>query len=549
MDLGQGLTQIPLKSPQFATLLRRWLDEARGGTAAKGAVDRAVQTLAARVQTLDAAPAEGEIFGMHEADNATRVERYVAGRALHSELRGWVTLNNGVWEPDQKRIVRFAEEALRKILEEADQCLDDDAAKAIRLWGLRSLSKTSIDHAISLASSRESLSVDDEALDRDPYLVGVAQGVLDLRTGSLVDDPARCLVTRRIPVSWDPMARAPRFRTFLSEVFSDDQDLIDFVQRWLGYCLTGSVQEQVLCVFHGPKAHNGKSTLLDLMLELFGDDYAHAANHDILSDERAKGTHNTDRNQMRGRRLSVLDEWPRGAGFDETAIKKVTGGKKQSGRGIQEDESNFRATAKVIIGSNYVIEISGENRGVWRRVKIIPFLRSFDPTTNPTLWANLVAELPGILAWVVEGTREWYRRSEADRAQGKGRSGLDVPPVVDEYTNRIRGDLDDVGRWAEERLIFDAACSATPTEIAASWAAWCDENKIPAKAASRISSRTVRAVVEQRWGNQRVGGDGRRLMGIGVLSAIQRPGSGDGRRRSQIETGSAADIDSLMRKS
>lgn len=486
---GGGLPHpLPLKSARFSALLRRWLDEAGGGTASDSTIKRAVETLAARVEVdlLAGGVTEAPELWTSDADNATRLERHVAGKAIHSPA-GWLALSDGIWDRDPKAITRLAEEAMRKIPVEAEG-LSDEAADALRRWGLRSLSESAIKSAISLASARESLSVDEEDLDKDDLLLGTLSGVLDLSTGSLVPDPARHRVTRRVPVRWEPAARAPRWERFLDEIFEGDAEIVSFVQRCVGYFLTGATREQKAIFLHGPRARNGKSTLVDVLVALLGDLYSHKANHTLLSSLRARGTHDTDRDQMRGRRLTIVDEWPRGAGFDEAKFKSATGGRVQSGRDIGKSESNFRSTTKILIASNFLVEAQGDDAAVWARILIVPFRVSFLGRENRGLYDALVGELPEILAWAVAGARSWLQR------------GLDAPAVILEYTEKCRSEMDDLGRWASERLIFEEGATATPTELAASWASWCEAAQVPAGAATRMTSRTAVGVVCARWG-------------------------------------------------
>lgn len=450
-------------------------------------------------------------LGLHGADNAVRLVEHLDGAARHAAGRGWLVCRDGVWCPDKedKEVRRYAEEALRKIPEEAHLVSDEKVQAAIYKHARVSLGRQGIREAIYLAESNREVCVEEEQLDVDPFLLGTTNGVLDLREGVLLDEPASALVTKRVPVEWDPAATAPLWERFLSEVFDGDQELIEFLRRWIGYCLTGETREHKLLVLHGQKSRNGKSTVLETMLALLGSDYGHGAKPKVISAERGHGEHDTDRNAMRGRRLTVIDEWPRGVGFSEDMIKRATGAKAQSGRGIGEDETNFVATTKITIGSNPLIEIIGEDDAVWNRVRYLPFEVSFLGREDKTLGAKLAKELPGILAWAVRGCLEWQRR------------GLDEPDRVKAHTAAAREDADDLARWAASALDFGAAYSASPTELAASWAVWAESQKLPPKLARRITVRTARSAVEVRWSlTSTRGAAGAKVLGVRV-----RPGS------------------------
>lgn len=450
-------------------------------------------------------------LGLHGADNAVRLVEHLDGAVRHAAGRGWLVCRDGVWCPDKqdKEVRRYAEEALRKIPEEASLVSDEKVQSAIYKHARVSLGRQGIREAIYLAESNREVCVEEEQLDKDPLLLGVLNGVLDLRDGTLLDEPASALVTKRVLVAWDPASTCPLWEKFLCEVFDGDQELIEFLRRWVGYCLTGETREHKLLVLHGEKSRNGKSTVLETLLRLFGPDYAHGAKPKVISAERGHGEHDTDRNAMRGRRLTVIDEWPRGVGFSEDMIKRATGAETQSGRGIGEDETNFVATTKITIGSNPPIEIIGEDDAVWNRVRYLPFEVSFLGREDKTLGAKLAKELPGILVWAVRGCLEWQQR------------GLDEPEAVKAHTAAAREDADDLARWAASALDFGASYSASPTELAASWAAWAEGQKLPPKLARRITARTARSAVEVRWTlTSTRGAAGAKVLGVRV-----RPGS------------------------
>lgn len=428
-------------------------------------------------------------LGLHGADNAVRLVEHLDGAARHAAGRGWIVCRDGVWCPDkeEKEVRRYAEEALRKIPEEALLVSDEKVQAAIYKHARVSLGRQGIREAIYLAESNREVCVEEEQLDADPLLIGVLNGVLDLRDGTLLEEPASALVTKRVPVAWDPASTCPMWDKFLGEVFDGDQELIEFLGRWVGYCLTGETREHKLLVLHGEKSRNGKSTVLETLLGLLGPDYAHGAKPKVISAERGHGEHDTDRNAMRGRRMTVIDEWPRGVGFSEDMIKRATGAATQSGRGICEEETNFRGTTKITIGSNPLIEIIGEDDATWNRVLYLPFEVSFLGREDKTLGAKLAKELPGILVWAVRGCLEWQRRE------------LDEPARVKAHTAEAREDADDLARWAAASLDFGPTYSASPTELAASWAAWAEGQKLPPKLARRITARTARSAAEVRW--------------------------------------------------
>lgn len=430
-------------------------------------------------------------LGMHDADNAVRVADHVGGRAIHAADLGWLVINDGVWERDKgdKVITRLSTEALRRIPEEAQLTSDPDLRKAICSWGMRSLSRKAINDARQLASASQELTVDEKDMDQDPNLLGTANGVLDLERGDLVQEVGGSYVTRRVPHKWDPLATCPVWEKFLLEVFAGDVELVEFLRRWMGYCLTGSTAEQKLVVLHGETSRNGKSTILEVMLALMGEQYAHKAGHAIWSTERAKGAHETDRNQMRGRRATIVDEWPRGVGFDQAEFKSVTGARTLQGRGMREDTSTYGNTTKGTIGSNPLIEMPGEDHALWARILFVPFNVSWLGREDRGLFAKLEAELTGILVWAAKGTRDWLAQ------------GLNPPACVTAHTAEAREEADDLARWAEAKLEFGTGSEyeATATELLESWSAWAATQKMKASEARRLTSKNIRKTCCAKW--------------------------------------------------
>ena len=457
--------------------------------------------------------------------NAERlVHRHGADLRYCTSTGRWLAWDGARWcAEDQLVVERRAAAAARAIRAvEAERIKDPDARKVVESWALKSESDKMISATVRRARALQEVAVRPDALDADPMLLGCANGVVDLSRGVLIRSARSLLITRTVSVAYDPKAQCPRWLRFLREVFDGDRAVIEFLRQYVGYCLTGSQAEQSILIMHGAAACNGKSTLLGVLLTLLGS-YAHSPEHTLISAERARGAHTTDRAAMRGRRLTVIDEWPEGVGIDGAALKALTGAKMVSAREMHQRaaDADFRPTSKIVIACNRIPQLFGDDSGVWRRVYLLPFAVSFKGREDLTLEDSLTEELPGILAWAVAGAKAW---SDA------GALKPCVPAAVRAATSAAREDADLVALWIEARLEAGTGYSISPTEAAASWVEWASSQRLPAKDAKRFSLKTIGAALEAKGyarGHTRTGTviEGLRLrapVGATIVSEAER---------------------------
>jgi putative DNA primase/helicase len=323
-------------------------------------------------------------------------------------------------------------------------------------WALESESARRINAMLDLARSEPGVAIKPGDLDRDPWLFNCKNGTLELRAGKLREHRREDYLTKLCPVAYHPDAPCPTWEHLLGSVFPDDEDepdheLIRFVQRSLGRCLTGDVSEQILWIFWGVGA-NGKSTLLNAIFDTIGSDYCLKAPSDLLMTSRGD-RHPTEIASLWGKRLVFASETHQGRRLNEALIKDLTGSEPLTARRMKEDFWTFDPTHKVILTTNHKPRIEGTDEGIWRRIRLVPFTTVFwdpnDPNKNPAqlpshlrqdkrLGEKLRAEREGILAWLVRGCMDWLR------------DGLTLPEKVKAATRDFRGEEDTLARWIEE---------------------------------------------------------------------------------------------------
>ncbi|MDA1016057.1 MAG: phage/plasmid primase, P4 family, partial [Planctomycetota bacterium] len=285
------------------------------------------------------------------------------------------------------------------------------------------------------------------------------------RTGnrSVARTSNRGLRDQASPTRFDPAAQCPRWEKFVGEVFADDAELVGFVQRLLGYCITGDVSEHILAVFHG-SGGNGKSVLLDTIQNALGSDFTMQASFNLLMAKRHE-EHSTGITDLFGRRLVVASETDDGKRLSEALVKSLTGGDKLRARRMKQDNIEVDPTHKLILVTNHLPEIRGTDDGIWRRIRLVPFLVHFEEDRQDKgLKSKLSAEHEGILAWLVRGCRDWCR-------EGLGRA-----EAVETATTGYRVTEDFIARFVKEccREAPEASCKFG--DLFSALQTWCSEN-------------------------------------------------------------------------
>lgn len=299
---------------------------------------------------------------------------------------------------------------------------------------------------LEACKQRPELSISSAELDRHPMLLTVNNGTIDLATGErLPHDPAHFL-TRLVFAEYDPEAQCPQFMAFLDRIFAGDQDVIAYMQRFAGYCLTGQTGEQVLAFFCGLGA-NGKSVLANVLRALCGD-YASTAGADLLMKRDHRGSTN-DLAALRGSRLVVVSEFDDGERLAEAQIKQITGGDAVTCRFLYGEYFSYTPQFKPLLIGNHRPKIRGTDHGIWRRLHLLNFNVTIPPDErDPHLQEKLLQELSGILAWAVQGCLDWQRQ------------GLNPPETVKAAVSEYQQTEDIFGQWLAECCCRDAGMTA-----------------------------------------------------------------------------------------
>jgi putative DNA primase/helicase len=391
------------------------------------------------------------------------VRTYGAELRFAHQLGAWLYWNGRYWQRDATaEIMRRAKLVASAIADEAKDVEDEDERTAILKWSVTSQAKAKLEAMISLAESEADVSITAEALDRQPWKLNALNGTIDLKTGELHPAKRSDLLTRAVPTVFDAHARCPQWEGFLRRIFDDQKSMIDFVQRIVGYTLTGSIKEHKLFFLYGTGA-NGKSTFIETIRAVLGE-YAQVADFTtFLHRDMDSGGPRNDLARMPGARMVTASEVESGRHLNEPLIKNLTGGDKATARFLHHEFFDFYPEFKLWLIGNHKPHVRGTDEGFWRRIVFITFGVTIPlEERDGDLKAKLVDELPGILRWAVDGCLAWQKQ------------GLDEPLEVTIATESYRTEMDSLQTFIAERCKIDKAVKVMAGDLYREYSEWCE---------------------------------------------------------------------------
>ncbi|MGP4102444.1 DNA primase family protein [Nonomuraea sp. KM90] len=392
---------------------------------------------------------------------------------------GWYRWAEYRWVLDESDAVLWAAGEMAERLAHFDP-RNRHAAADLRRHKKRALSTAGMHAMLLQAKAAPGMALSATVLDADPYVLCTPAGVVDLRTGLLSPpNPEKHLNSRSATLA--PVASPiPRWERFLADTFGQDAEgrqTVDFLHLLLGYSISGDVGAQVLPFLFGA-GKNGKSVLLEVMLQLLGD-YADAAPPGFLMAKSFDG-HPTDLAELHGRRIIVCSELKPGDRFDEARVKLLTGGDKIKARRMRQDFFSFDPTHHLWLLGNHRPEVSTGGFAFWRRLRLIPFERVVAEEHKIDNLARILVdeEGPGILAWLVDGARRYL----------SGEKDLSGPNRVRLATDAYEATEDVVGRFIADACVLDPSRRAEQTSLYNAYTRWCG-----AEGATPVSARSFAA--------------------------------------------------------
>jgi len=392
---------------------------------------------------------------------------YVSGKWYVFDGRRWL-------EDDTGEVYRLAKQTAINILIEAAHTENEDRRKALARWA--SVSEGDSRLRAMLHQAESEMPVKLEVFDADPMLFNCATGTIDLRTGMVRPHRREDMLTKLSPVAYDVEAQPARWLAFLDRIFEGDEQLIKFIQKSIGYSLTGDTSEQCLFICHGVGA-NGKSVLLKTIAALIAD-YGQQVRTETLM-VKSYQTVNNDIAALRGARFVSAIETDDGQKLAESTVKQLTGGDAVRARFLFQESFEFTPQFKIWLAANHRPEVKGSDHAIWRRIRLVPFNVIIPKAEqNPHFFeSELQDELPGILAWAVEGCLLWQHE------------GLGEPEAVTKATAEYREEMDILADFLSERCVIGEHYQATTTELYNAYETWCIANGEKAKSAKWLNGQ------------------------------------------------------------
>ncbi|HZQ05396.1 MAG TPA: phage/plasmid primase, P4 family, partial [Anaerolineae bacterium] len=427
-----------------------------------------------------------QAFERNETGDAELLAQLYTDRIAfdHSE-REWYQFAIHAWQRDQCDQVRHiisshiaAQYAYaRAELIKQGKAPDDEIVKGLhkRESALRFRGRK--DNILREAQGQPALALTGDEWDTDPMLLAVSNGVLNLRADAFefrAGQP-RDYVRAVVATEWRGLdAPAPRWEQFLREIFADDEELIAFMQRWFGYCITGKTNEDAYVVLFGENGRNGKRILTETIARVIGS-YAHIGDEDLLihTRERSAGSPKQFLVDLFGKRLVLLSETEEGARFNLARVKNLVGSDIIAARGVfARRGQQLQPTWKITLSTNRMPHADPDDESFYSRLAIVKFTQRFvvnpvaphEHPRDPNLIETLKSESSGILAWLVRGALEWQQK------------GLAMPESVRAATNEYREGEDTLTQYIHERLFVGENASVKGKPLYQDYCEWCEDN-------------------------------------------------------------------------
>ena len=414
-----------------------------------------------------AEPLEPKLYTFDDMGNAERFldlfgedfrYNYTDGKFVFWDGCRWATDLDGV----AKRAADKAIDEMRQESEWYESSGDSDTAKAFAKHIKASRSNKSKENM--LKEIQHHIPIMPFQLDKHKMAFNVPNGTLSLKSGELVPAKREHFITKLSPVEYTDKSDCPMWRRFLDDIFGGDRELIRYIQKAVGYSMTGDTSEQCVFFLYGT-GRNGKSTFLDVLREIFGDYVSNIQPETIMVKNCMGNGINSDIARLKGARMVTTVEPNEGVRINEGLIKQLTGDDAVTARKLYGNEFEFKPEFKLWMATNHKPIIRGTDDGIWRRIHMIPFTVQIPvDKVDRQLKSKLEREYPAILRWAVEGCLLWQRE------------GLKQPRAVLDMTREYRREMDVISGFLDDRCEVGEGFSAKSSELYAAYSAWCESN-------------------------------------------------------------------------
>ena len=412
-------------------------------------------------------PITGEVsskkeYDLNDTGNANRfIDRFGTNIRYNFDNKVWIVFDGKTWVEDTKQIVKkqadiMINEMKVEAIQEPDKDIRKDKLNNVKHLASNSGKEAMLKEAMHIGAT-PSTNAD---YNTDNYLINCFNGIVDLKTGTLIPHDKKYMISKNTHMECDLVNEPKRWKQFLLEIFNGSQEMVDFIQVALGYTLTGDTKEQCFFQCYGEGA-NGKSVFFDIVYTIFGDYGLNSQIESFLAKANAQNGASSEIARMNGARFIRTNEPNDNSRLNEGLVKQLVGGDITTARFLYGKEFEFKPVFKLWIATNYKLVVRGTDKGIWRRMMVIPFKVTFEgDKRDKNLTEKLLAEAPQILGWIVKGCLKWQKE------------GLSPAPEIEKETSSYKQEMDIVLKFINDCVISNPNKREKASDVFKEYKTW-----------------------------------------------------------------------------
>lgn len=403
-----------------------------------------------------------EQYDLNDTGNALRfVGKYGGFIKYNTDNNKWMLWNGKWWEQDGlNKIKVYADIVVNEMKLDAQHIEDEKIRKETLMNVKRAFQSNGKRDMLQEAQHLEGVPVMNGDFDKQDFLINTDSGVIDLKTGKVVEHNKELLMSKIVPYEIDMNNDPKMWLKFLEEIFLGDKELIHYIQKAIGYTLTGSIREQCLFLCYG-EGSNGKSVFLDVISRMMGDYSMNAQVETLLERKFGNSNYTSDLARLKGARFTTTGENNEGSKINEGLVKQLTGGEKITARFLYGKEFEFYPNFKIWLATNHKPIIRGSDNGIWRRIISIPFLYKVpEGQRDKDLVFKLEQEIPQILGWAIKGCLLWQKE------------GLKLPSVIEKSNKDYQNEMDIIATFIDENAELIEGETTSAKELYEEYEKW-----------------------------------------------------------------------------
>lgn len=434
-------------------------------------------------------------YDMTDTGNAHRLQDKFGDIIRYSYNRKkWYFWDGKIWKLDEEgQIKKFADIICEDIKREGYMEQDDKTQADLLKWASRTSSSYGKDSMIRECQHLEGIPVSQEDMDVYIDYLNCRNGIVNLRNGELIPHDSSFMMSKMCACDYDISGKKPKlWFKFLDEITNGNKELQDYIQRCVGYSITGSTAEQCAYFLYGI-GNNGKSTFLDTLSDMLGGYSSNAQPETIMMKKFSDGGAGPDIARLKASRFVTSEEPTEGVRLNEGLLKQLTGGSKVTCRFLYGDEFEYTPEFKIWIATNHKPIIRGTDLGIWRRIKLIPFeVNIAKEKVDKDLKRKLKSEFPQILRWAVEGSIKWREK------------GVKDPKCVQVAVKDYKNEMDLLAGFVDECIEIDyTETRKTPaSDLFQAYSRWAKANNEYEMSSKKFFSEMTRKLPEKGRDNK-----------------------------------------------